>query len=231
MAVNARTIPLCSPHGVFTGCSWSINARGARKLIIHTSQLIWSRTYVTVWWISCPMQGSTNIVQNSLGTVRTGVMRMGHYLNTIGNLKIHGFMQYLGNLFLYNWIVVCGAVHWHGLLVLSMARSNFSYCSSPTVHISSWLLCGFGQCHWWACGRATSLSVKPAIPRLSIATHKLDRFGTLKHRRSPKSLYMETLWTLVFNEKLHLIWVNHNSNKYLIIKVITHKHTKRQLDT
>ena len=148
VAVHARTIPLCSPHGVFTGCSWSINARGARKLIIHTSQLIWSRTYVTVWWISCPMQGSTNIVHNSLGTVRTGVMRMGHYLNTIGNLKIHGFMQYLGNLFLYNWIVVCGAVHWHGLLVLSMARSNFSYCSSPTVRISSWLLCGFGLCHW-----------------------------------------------------------------------------------
>ena len=44
LAVRARTGPLRSPHGLFTGCLQSINPYGARKVIIHALKLYGPRT-------------------------------------------------------------------------------------------------------------------------------------------------------------------------------------------
>ena len=66
---GALTDPLQSQHGLFTGCLWSLNPYGARKLIMHVLKLYGPRT-APHGAPTGPVSGRTISVKNSPGTAR-----------------------------------------------------------------------------------------------------------------------------------------------------------------
>ena len=66
---GARTDPLQSQHGLFTGCLWSLNPYGARKLIMHVLKLYGPRT-APHGAPTGPVSGRTISIKHSPRTAR-----------------------------------------------------------------------------------------------------------------------------------------------------------------
>ena len=77
LTVRARMGPFRSPHGLFTGCLWSLNPYGSRKLIMHALKLYGPRTgrqnsYGAARGLCGPREWTYSFCSNSPGTARTG---------------------------------------------------------------------------------------------------------------------------------------------------------------